>query len=426
MGCFLLRYLAQKDKMPSMKHHIITFGCQMNRSDSERIAAVLEKSGHKPVSDIKKADLVVVNMCSVRQSAVDRVYGLTRKLKNKKTILTGCVLNKDKKKLSKEFDYILDIKELGKWPVLSEKEKSNNYLEIKPKDSNNFSANVPIMTGCNNFCAYCVVPCTRGREFSRPTEKIIEEAKSLIGKGYKEVWLLGQNVNAYQQEKTNFPKLLKKINNIPGDFWIRFTSPHPKDFSDELIEIMAQGKKITEYLNLPAQSGDNDILKEMNRPYSIEDYKNLVKKIRRAIPNIAISTDIIVGFPRETKEQFQNTLNLFKEIKYDMAYISRYSPRPQTAALKMEDDVSLEEKRERERTLTCLLEKTALEKNKEYVGKIEKVLISKCSKGFCAGKNRSYKTVKIRSAKRNLTGKFAKVEITEALPWGLKAKIWKN
>jgi len=346
-----------------MKYYIITFGCQMNKSDSERIVAVLEKSNYKKALKIDEADLIVVNMCSVRQTAVDRVHGLSfkfKKIKEKKpklkTILTGCIVKKDKKKFSKTFDYILDIKDLTKWPILSKK-TDEDYLKVRPKYSDRLSAPIPVSNGCDNFCTYCVVPYVRGKEISRPAKEIICEAKNLIKKGYKEIWLLGQNVNSYKDGKTNFSKLLKKINELPGKFQIRFMSPHPKDFSDELIDIMAKSKKVAEYLNLPIQSGDNQILKKMNRSYTAEEYKKLVKKIRKKMPNINLSTDVIVGFPGETKKQFENTAKLFEEIKFNIAYISKYSPRPGTAASKLKDNVPLKEKKRREKVLTKILNK---------------------------------------------------------------------
>ena len=415
-----------------MKYYILTYGCQMNNADSERIAVALEKKGHKPASEIKEAGLVVVNMCSVRQSAVDRIFGLDKKLKELKTInyklktiLTGCVLKKDKNKFRKVFDEVVNIKDFIK--------------KAKPKYLNDFSALVPIMTGCNNFCAYCVVPYIRGKEFSRPAKEIICETKNLVKKGYKEIWLLGQNVNSYKsslkatpetsdrlncESKTeiNFPQLLKKINNIPGKFWIRFTSSHPKDFSNELIKAMAECEKVTEYLNLPVQAGDDKILKEMNRPYTIKQYKNLVKKIRKRIPNINLSTDVIVGFPGETKKQFENTAKLFKEIKYDIAYINKYSPRVGTTAAKLKDNVSPKEKKRRAKVLTEILKETALENNKKYIGKIIEVLPAEYKKGFLIGKSFHYKTVKFEG-KKNLIGKLVKVKIIDALPWGLKGQI---
>jgi tRNA-2-methylthio-N6-dimethylallyladenosine synthase len=421
----------------------------MNTSDSERIATILEKIGFKSTQKENEADLIVVNMCSVRQSAVDRVYGVAEKFKklrekNKKlkTILTGCVLKKDKIKLSKKFDLILNIKDLPKLPkILNTKyfiPSTQNYLKITPKYQSPFSAFIPIMTGCNNFCSYCAVPYTKGREISRPTEEIICEIKDLIrirkgtnpirnaiSNGAREIWLLGQNVNSYRDGKVNFPKLLKMVNDIPGNFWIRFTSPHPKDFSDELIDVMVESKKVTEYLNLPVQAGNDEILKKMNRPYTIKQYKNLVKKIRAKIPDITLSTDVIVGFPGETKKQFENTVKLFKEIEYDMAYIAQYSPRSGTAAAKLKDNVKPKEKERRWKILTNTLKKTALGKNKKYVGKIIEALPDGYENGFLTGKSKSYKTVRFEG-KENLIGKFIKLKIIDASPWSLKGKLTKK
>jgi len=381
-----------------MKYHIITFGCQINHSDSERISQFLDKE-HEHAPDIKRADLVVVNMCSVRQSAVDRVYGLAPKLKGKRTILTGCMLKKDKLKLSEIFDEIREPEELI-------------------KSHQGVSGLIPIMKGCNNFCSYCVVPYTRGKEISRKRKEIVCEAKRLVKNGVKELWLLGQNVNSY---KNDFPKLLREINNIKGKFWIRFTSSHPKDFSDALIKAMKECEKVTPYLNLPVQSGDNEILKKMSRPYTIEKYKKIIEKVKREIKGITVSTDIIVGFPSETKKQFENTKKLFEEIEYDMAYINKYSPRPGTAAEKMKNNISVKEKRQREKELTDILRKTAMKNNKRFVGKTIEVLPSEYSDGFLTGKSFHYKTVRFRGGK-NLIGKFVKVKITNAFPWRLKGK----
>ena len=337
-----------------MKYRIINFGCQMNKSDSERIATVLENLKYKLASDINEADLIVVNMCSVRQSAVDRVFGLIpkfQKLKTKneklKTILTGCVLKEDKRKFEKSFDQVLKFKDL---------------LEYQPKYQNDFSAFIPISNGCNNACSYCVVPYVRGPLVCRDHREILEEVKNVVQKGFREIWLLGQNVNDYQSptdSSINFAKLLELVNDILGNFQIRFTSPNPKNFSGELIEVMAKSKKVAKYINLPVQSGDNEILKRMNRPYTIEQYKNLVKKIREKIPDINLTTDVIAGFPGETKKQFENTVKLFKEIKFNLAYIAKYSPRPGTAAFQIKDNVSLKEKRRREKILREIIGKYA-------------------------------------------------------------------
>lgn len=331
-----------------MKYFITTYGCQMNRSDSERIAADLEKKGWKSASKIDGANLIVINMCSVRQSAVDRVFGISQKLSklksqnsNLKTILTGCILKKDRVKFRKIFD------DLKPQPWLS--------YYVKPKYQSNTRAYIPISNGCNNFCTYCVVPYTRGPLVCRDPKEILKEAREAIKKGFKEIWLLGQNVNDYYPFP--FAELLRKVAAIPGDFQIRFTSPYSMNFSDELIEVLANSKKVAKYLNLPVQSGDNKILRKMNRPYTVEQYKKLVKKIRKKIPDINLSTDVIVGFPGETKKQFENTVKLFKKIKFNMAYIAKYSPRPGTAACQLKDDVLLEVKKQREKILREIINK---------------------------------------------------------------------
>ena len=335
-----------------MRYYIITFGCQMNKSDSERIATVLESRSYEPTSKINKADLIVVNMCSVRQSAVDRIFGLIpkfTKLKTQnlklKTILTGCILKKDKRKFAEGFDQILRFKDL---------------LKYQPKYQDKSVAFIPISNGCNNACTYCVVPFARGPLICRSHLDVLKEVKNAVQKGFREIWLLGQNVNDYQSPtdtSINFAKLLKMVNDISGNFKFFFVSPHPKHFSDELIDTLAQCEKFGKYVNLPVQSGDDKILKKMNRNYTVKEYKNLVKKIRKKIPEIRLSTDVIVGFPGETEKQFQNTAKLLKEIKFNWAYIAKYSPRPGTVAFKMKNDVPLKEKKRREKTLREILMK---------------------------------------------------------------------
>jgi len=340
-----------------MKYFILTYGCQMNESDSGKIAALLQKQGHKQAKNEADANLIVLNCCSVRQTAVHRVYDKINKYTGKKKlILAGCVLEKDKNVLKEKVNEI--------W-------HPDEYFECTPFYKNKNIAYVPIMTGCNNFCSYCAVPYTRGREKSRPANKIINEVKSLLKKGYKEIMLLGQNVNSYLSQNSklktqsqnlklktiNFPKLLKLINDIPGNFKLSFLTSHPKDMSDELIATMTKCEKLIKEIHLPVQSGDNAILRKMNRHYTIANYKNLIKKIRKAIPGIKISTDIIVGFPGETKKQFQNSVKLAKEINFDKAYVAKYSSRPGTAAAKLKDDIPQEEKKRRWRILDTLINK---------------------------------------------------------------------
>lgn len=331
-----------------IKYHIITYGCQMNKSDSERIAVQLDAKGRQPAKNINQADLVVINICSVRQSAVNRVHSKIKQIKenNKKTkiILTGCILEKDKKQFKDQVDQI--------WPIIGFVCLGGSpQLGAVPKNRYSF---VPIMTGCNNFCSYCAVPYTRGREKSRPVNDIIKEVKDLIKNNHKEITLLGQNVNSYQSggsPQIGFHELLKILNDLPGDFKINFLTSHPKDMSDNLISIIASSKKVSKNIHLPIQSGDNEILKKMNRGYTVQDYKKLIKKIRQQIPKAEISTDFIVGFPGETEKQFQNTVKLIKEMNFRRAFISSYSPRSGTAAAKLKDNIPSGIKKRRKRIL---------------------------------------------------------------------------
>ncbi|MDD3487307.1 MAG: MiaB/RimO family radical SAM methylthiotransferase [Candidatus Moranbacteria bacterium] len=484
-----------------MAYFFKIFGCQMNYSDAERIATMLEKYKMKKASSVDEADFVVFVTCGVRQSAEDRVYGqvnnIRKKFPEKKIIVTGCLAHrkdvqrrlKDKaglfcaiKDFPKEIIKILDteykIQDTKNLPC-------TNYLKITPKYANSHTAYVPVMTGCDNFCAYCVVPYARGREHSRPAENILDEVKSLVEKGYKEIVLLGQNVNSYnskiqisniqypikfqnikskihnapystvntKKDTMTFADLLKQIDSIPGKFWLTFLTSHPKDMSDELIETIAKSKKICEYISLPAQSGDDEVLRRMNRKYTVEHYKKLIRKIRRDFRRLnfrkpkvdpSISTDIIVGFPGETKKQFENTAKLMREMKYDMAYIAQYSPRPETAALKMKDNVSKKEKARREKVLTEILGKTALANNKKYVGKTVEILVTSSQpspyKGEgdrlpllskkrtrvrfkYSGHTRAQKKIIFFSNKKIPVGSFQKVKITKAKTFGLEGEI---
>jgi len=427
----------------------------MNASDAERIAGLFESFNLKPTDKMKNADIAIVAMCSVRQMAADRVFGLEQKIKsakkkNKKftAILTGCVVESDKSRFAGFFDHILDIKTLPQWPkilhlaygkpregltfVRSRRLDLRDYFTVPPRQTSKFSALIPISKGCDNYCSYCVVPYTRGPLASRPAEDILAEIKSAVKNGAKEIWLLGQNVNNYHYKNIGFAELLRAANDIPGGFWIRFTSPHPKDFDNEAILAMSKCQKATPYLHLPIQSGDNAILKAMKRPYTVAGYKSLVKKIRAAFKKyrtglekeIAISTDVIVGFPGETKTQFQNTAKILKEVKYDMAYISRYSRRAGTAAALLEDDIANQEKKQRETILNDIVKTTALAHNKKYIGKSVDVLINSVKKNRAAGKSRHYKTVKFPIEKNTIgPGDIVKVKILKAMPFGLEGKM---
>lgn len=420
-----------------MKYFIKTFGCQMNKSDSERIATVLDKMGYIREKDIFKSDLVILNTCSVRESAESRVLGLIRNLRqNNRKIkigVTGCMIHIRPEKLKNNVDFIFNINNLPKLPKLLPSISylppiNGSYFSINPQYQSKYHAFIPIMTGCNNFCTYCVVPYSRDREKSRPSEDIIREIEILVKKGYKAVTLLGQNVNSYGkdlQDEIKFPELLRKIAKIPGDFWIWFVTSHPKDMSDDLINVIASEDKICNYIHLPVQAGSNEILKAMNRSYTREKYLDLVRKISNKIKDVSLSTDIIVGFPGETRTEFQETVDIFKKAGFDMAYIARYSPRPKTAAFKLKNDVSNLEKKRRDKILVKLLEKNALKFNKKLIGKTLDVLIENKSKDCLVGKTKTFKTVKILSKKpfSQIIGKIVPVKITKIDNFGLEGKI---
>ncbi len=416
----------------------------MNHSDSERIAGFLEAQKINPAKDIKSADLVVFNTCGVRQMAEDRVYGQIHNLRVKsqkskvKIVLTGCLAHRKdvQRRLKNKVDLFADIKYFQKEikKILDTKNQTTNneldYFSIKPKYNSKYTALIPVMTGCNNFCSYCVVPYARGKEVSRPEEDIIKEIKKLIKTGYKEIILLGQNVNSYQGAKgNNFSQLLKKINNIPGNFWISFVSNHPKDFSDELIKTATKLKKVCEYIHLPIQAGNDKILEKMNRKYTQKQYLKLVEKIRKSFEKnkprslYSLTSDIIVGFPGETRKQFEESAKIMMKEKYDMVYFGQFSPRPETAAWKMKGNISREEKSRREQFLNEILKKTSFENNKKYLNKTLEVFVEKEKRGFYFGRTRTMKNVKIISNKKNLIGKIVKANINKINIWNLEAEI---
>lgn len=438
------------------KYHITTFGCQQNRSDSERVASVFNKIGFEAADSEANADVVVVNACAIRQTAMDRVYGKLRHWRPRQeagelvTILTGCVLEHDRKKLVKEFDHFVKIDEIANLPeLLGEGNKLDleDYFAVEPDHESDFKASIPIMTGCDKFCTYCAVPYTRGREVSRPVNDILKEAKDLIAKGYKEITLLGQNVNSYvgklnqKQEKRglltlnaskdkviDFPDLIKLVADIEGDFWLRFVTSHPYDMSDKLIETIASNDKIVNNINFPIQSGDDEILKKMNRHYTVEHYKERLAKIRELCQPCSVSTDIIVGFCGETEEQFQKTAQLIRDLKFDLVYINKYSPRPgAVSAEKYEDDVPWKEKKRRDKYLNDILDETGLNNNAKFIGQTVRVLVDdfkKDEKGLYKniGKSDLNKTVQFFSA-RSYVGQFVDVSIVEVAAYAMSGEL---
>ncbi len=454
-----------------MKYFIKTFGCQMNVSDSERISSFLEEHNFSLAEKIEDADLAIFNTCGIKQTAENRAYSMINNLRKEKKqgvkiVMTGCLANRAdvQKRMKSKVDLFSEIKNFQEnfeklsteskreeFLTLNQNDNSRDYLSIIPKHSNSFQASVPIMTGCNNFCTYCVVPHARGREISRPADEIISEIKDLVANGFKSITLLGQNVNSYHGtwstghgEKNSkiitFPILLEKINAIPGKFWVNFVSSHPKDMSDELIETVAKLPKVCEWIHLPVQSGNDKILEKMNRKYTQKHYLKLIKKIRSEFKRhkptapLAISSDIIVGFPSETKMQFTDSAEVMNKSKFDMVFFGQFSPRPGTVAWKMKDNVSQKEKARRENFLNDTLKQTALANNKRYIGKTVEVLIETCRSratgekekdGFYFGKTRTQKNVKLVSGKKNLIGTFVKVKITKANVWNLEGEIKK-
>ena len=422
-----------------LKYHIITFGCQMNRSDSERVAAVFEHLNYSAVLAPEDADFIVINACSVRQTAIDRIWGFLEKfsaLKEEKkltTILTGCVLEEDKARLEKRFDFVFNIKNLAELEkFLHERNDytNENYFETLPKYADNYRAFVPIMTGCNNFCSYCAVPYVRGREQSRTVSEILTEIKKLAASGCKEITLLGQNVNSFNpidadnfsKENSfthNFAKLLWEVNQINGLERIMFVAAHPKDMHDEVIEALALPRMMN-FLHLALQSGDNEILNKMNRKYTAEDYLKIIEKIRTVRPEIAIGTDLIVGFQGETREQFENTLDIYKKIRFDIAYPAMYSARTGTKAADFADTVSREEKRKRWHEVQDLMEKTTLEINQKYNNQEVEVLIDNAQEDWCEGNSREMKRVRIYKQNYKV-GEIVKVKVKEAKMWILEA-----
>lgn len=427
------------------KFHLIIFGCQMNISDAERLSTVLKKLSYQETSNEDEADLIGIVACSVRKAAVDRIHSKVHNWQLQKTkrplitMLSGCVLESDRKKLAHKFDLFINIKNLEnlaedlKKIAPEEKLALPNFFEIIPDYKSNYRAYVPIMTGCNKFCSYCAVPYTRGREVSRSSKEILEEVKHLLNHGFKEIVLLGQNVNSYGLDKKGkeiqFPELLKKVDSLGDHFWLKFLTSHPYDMSDELIKAMSACKNLNDYLHLPIQSGSNKVLKKMNRHYKIAEYKKLLKKVRQLMPNIAISTDIIVGFCSETYKDFLATKKVFQEMDYNMAYISQYSTREGTIADKMHvDDVSAAEKKKRWQELNVELNKQSAKFNKTLLGQTKEILIDSVKKDAKhyknIGKLSNYITAHVKTTKPLKIGQFYKVKITEAKAWGVTGEIY--
>ena len=404
------------------QYHIWTIGCQMNKAESERLGGFFEQLGYQPTTTAEEADIIVLNSCVVRQSAENRVINKLDALKSLKRThpsitlaVTGCLVNSEISQLRESFPHVDYFFKPGDYPQWLEKAESGPVLPQQPSPS----TFVPIIQGCNNFCTYCIVPYRRGRERSRPVAEILSEVKELVHRGVKEVTLLGQNVDSYGHDLPGKPELadlLKELNTIDELARIRFLTNHPKDMSPRLIEAVAYLDKVCEQISLPVQSGNNDILKAMRRGYNVEYYRQLITEIRSKIPGVALSTDVIVGFPSESEPQFQQTLSLLSELRFDTVHVAVYSPRPGTiAAKKLEDDVPPTEKRRRLDHIERLQESIATEINARLRDKVVEVLVEGERKGKWQSRTRSDKLV-FFSDSNDCLGKLMKIRIDKKSP----------
>ena len=445
----------------NLKYNIMTMGCQLNENDSEKLCGMLEKMGYSQTQEAKQADIVLFNTCCVRENAEDKLFGKLgelKRIKEEKGIIIaigGCMMQEkhitDKIKESYPFvDILFGTHTLQRFPedlyqAIQQKRKQEDIIDIDGeiyeglpiKRDSKIKASVTIMNGCNNFCSYCIVPYVRGRERSREPKAIIEEVKELAKQGYQEITLLGQNVNSYlriEEEKqipfeeyegvNSFATLLRAINKIEGIERIRFVSPHPKDFTDDVIEAIAQCKKVCKLIHLPLQSGNTKVLKEMNRKYSKEQYLTLVEKMKNTIPNLTLSTDIIVGFPGETDEEFEDTLDVVRKVKFEQVYMFIYSRRVGTPGNKMQNQIPEEIKHQRFDKLKALVESQIKENNQKYVGTIQKVLVegeSKNNSDMLTGRTDSNKVV-IFEGQKDLIGTIQDLKIISEHMWYLKGE----
>jgi tRNA-2-methylthio-N6-dimethylallyladenosine synthase len=412
------------------RYYIWTIGCQMNKAESERLGSFFEHLGYQATDTAEDADLIVLNSCVVRQNAENKVVNKLANLKalkrtnpGLKLAVTGCLVGPDIDSLRARFPQVDYFFKAGSYPDwLPAAGISLPLLPVQPA----VSTYVSIIQGCNNFCAYCIVPYRRGREKSRPPEDIVCEVKELVRRGVKEVTLLGQNVDSYGHDLPDKPELadlLEAINSIDGLVRIRFLTNHPKDMSNRLIEAMARLDKVCENINLPVQNGDDAILKLMKRGYTVEHYRKLVHSIRNKVPEIALTTDIIVGFPTETDSQFINTKNLLEELRFDAAHLAAYSPREGTfAARELTDDVPPDDKARRLDILEKIQEKIAGEINSAWLGKTVEVLVDGKKGGKWQGRTRTDKLVFFKS-EEYCFGRLIRVKIDNVGPWSLQGKI---
>ena len=447
-----IELVKEKNTGKNLKYAILTMGCQLNENDSEKIAGMLEEMQYEYIEDYRNADLIVFNTCCVRENAEERLFGKigeVKKLKESKNVILaigGCMMQEpamlDKIKKSYPFvNVIFGTHTMQNLPeniykAIIKNEKVKDVIDIDGeiyeglpiKRNSDYKASVTIMYGCNNFCSYCIVPYVRGRERSREPELILEEVKGLAKEGYKEITLLGQNVNSYRgnEKIKNFAELLNEVCKIEGIERVNFISPHPKDFTDDVIEVIANNEKVTRIVHLPVQSGNTKVLKEMNRKYTKEQYLSLAKKMLDRIPGLVLSTDIIVGFPGETDEEFEDTLDVVRQINFEQIFMFIYSIREGTVAAEREDQVPEEQKHIRFNKLKELYESRVDENNEKYLNTIQKLLIegkSKNNENMLEGRTSTNKVVVFEPHTEKKAGDIVSVKITETHKWYLKGEI---
>ncbi|HET6450144.1 MAG TPA: tRNA (N6-isopentenyl adenosine(37)-C2)-methylthiotransferase MiaB [Spirochaetia bacterium] len=433
-----------------MKYHLLHLGCQMNQSDAERVRTVVERMGYEPTESEEEADLLGIVACSVRQKAIDKVYARIdrwNRWKNRRALLTfatGCILPADREKFLTQFDLLFDITELpslpamiGQYGVVTPASTStvepSAFWKIGPRYSSSFEAYIPIQNGCDKYCTFCAVPYTRGAEVSRPSDEVLQEISRLLDRGYVSFTLLGQNVNSYGRDapgaERTFPELLRDVGSLCDstgrECRVYFTSPHPRDMSDEALRAIADHKSLARQIHLPLQSGDDLVLVRMNRSYQMDDYRRTVASIRDILPDATLFTDIIVGFSGETEEQFEATRRAMREFKYNMAYVAMYSPRPGAASAHWADDVPHGEKSRRLHVLSEELAKSGQEHNDRMVGTTARLLVEGADRkaGWLAGRTEGRIPVRFASTDTSLVGRFVTVTITSAAPLSMEGKL---
>ena len=438
----------------SKKATVITYGCQMNVNESDKMKQILQTMGYEIIDDIDDSDLVFLNTCTVREGAAVKVYGKLgdlKRLKEKKEGkmiigVTGCLAQEVRDEFIKKTPYVdlvLGNQNIGRIPDIIERiEKGEDVHVVMVEDEDELPqrvdadfgddivASISITYGCNNYCTFCIVPYVRGMERSVPLHEVVQDVKKYTEKGYKEILFLGQNVNSYgsdlADETDNFAKLLRESAKIEGDFWIKYVSPHPKDFTDEVIDAIADNSKIARMLHLPLQSGSTKILNAMNRGYTKEEFITLAKKIKEKIPDIGLTTDIIVGFPGETDEDFQDTMDVVNEVGFENAFMFMYSKRSGTPAATMAEQVTEQIKSERLQQLMRLQNYKAKEESQKYLGKTVKVLVegpSRKNPEMLTGRTSTHKIVLFKSSRTDLKGKFVNTKIYEAKTWTLYGEL---